>query len=242
MKFAVISDIHANRDAFEAVLADIKSQGIDTIYCLGDVVGYGSEPSACLEMAKAHCDIILMGNHEYYALGLITSEYLSPVAKESAAWTQGQLSEQDLAILSDFQMDATLADIYLVHASPFEPENWRYILATPEAARAFEHLDANMCFYGHSHLPMIFSNSGEGSIRQQIGHDFQPDEEKRYLVNVGSVGQPRDNDPRASYVSYDVDNRDIHFHRVAYDVENAQKKMRDAGLPSLLVDRLTVGQ
>jgi predicted phosphodiesterase len=240
--FAVISDIHANLDALEAVLDDIKQQGIETVYCLGDVVGYGCEPSACLTLVKETCDIILMGNHEYYALGLISQEYLSPVAKQSARWTQEHLSDSDLEMIADMDMDAKLADVLLVHASPYEPEHWRYILAAPEARNAFAHFDGAICFYGHSHLPMIFSTSDGEEIRRQIGHDFQPSDGKRYLVNVGSVGQPRDNDPRASYVTFDADTRDIRFHRVEYDIAAVQAKMRQAGLPSLLIDRLTVGQ
>ncbi|MBD3404030.1 metallophosphoesterase [candidate division GN15 bacterium] len=240
--FAVISDIHANLEALEAVLEDLRSQHIDTVYCLGDVVGYGCDPTRCLELVVEHCDIRLMGNHEYYALGLISNDYLSPVARQSAAWTQEHLTEEDIETISNFEMEAHLADIHLVHASPFEPESWRYILATQEAQRAFDCMQGTICFYGHSHLPMIFSCSTEGEIRHQVGHDFQPSDDKRYLVNVGSVGQPRDNDPKACYALFDADARTVTYRRVAYDIEKTQQKMKAAGVPELLVERLTVGQ
>lgn len=242
MVFAVISDIHANLEALTAVLADIRGRGFESTYCLGDVVGYGCDPSACLDLVMEHCDIRLMGNHEYYALGKVSSEYLSPVAAQSAVWTQQHLSDADLKTIAGFDMEAHLADIDLVHASPYEPDSWRYILATQEARRAFDRMRGTICFYGHSHLPMIFSQSPEGEIRHQVGHDIQPSDEKKYLINVGSVGQPRDGDPNACYVSFDTESRSVSYHRVAYDIAATQQKMRAAGVPGMLVERLTVGQ
>lgn len=242
MEFAVISDIHANLEALTAVLEDIRKRKIETIYCLGDVVGYGCDPSACLDLVLKHCDIRLMGNHEYYALGLISNEYLSPLAQQSSIWTKEHLSEGDIEMISNFEMEAHVADIDFVHASPYEPDSWRYILATQEARRAFDCMQGQICFYGHSHLPMVFSLSPEGDIRHQVGHDIQPSDEKKYLINVGSVGQPRDNDPNACYVSFDTENRGVTYNRVAYDISATQKKMRAAGVPGMLVDRLTVGQ
>ena len=242
MIFAVISDIHANLEALAAVLEDIEKKQIGAVYCLGDVVGYGCDPSPCIDLVLKHCDIRLMGNHEYYALGLVSDEYLSPLARQSAVWTQEHLSKSDLEKIANFEMDAHLADVDLVHASPYEPESWRYILATQEAKRAFDRMQGSICFYGHTHLPMIFSLSPEGEVRHQVGHDIQPSEEKKYLINVGSVGQPRDNDPNACYVTCDTEDRTVSYNRVAYDIARTQQKMRAAGVPDLLVERLTVGQ
>ncbi|MCB2231330.1 metallophosphatase family protein [bacterium] len=242
MVVALISDIHANLEALTAVLNDIRSRNHDAVYCLGDVVGYGCDPTACLDLVMENCDIRLMGNHEYYALGLVSEEYLSPIARQSAVWTQEHLGERDIERISNFEMEAHLADVDLVHASPYQPETWRYILATQEARRAFDHMQGRICFYGHSHLPMIFSLSDEGDIRHQVGHDIQPFDEKRYLINVGSVGQPRDNDPDACYVSFDTESRSVNYRRVPYDIATTQEKMRAAGVPTMLVERLTVGQ
>lgn len=242
MTIALISDIHANLAALDAVLNHIASQKITTVYCLGDIVGYGPEPSACLKRVSDTCDIMLMGNHEYHVLGLVNEQTLNPVARQSADWTRRQLTDGDLALISDLDMDAHLADIYLVHASPHTPDQWRYIISGNEAELAFEQFEEQICFYGHSHLPMIFSRSAEGGVRQQVGHDFDLDREKRYLVNVGSVGQPRDNDSRAAYVSFDTESGDVTYHRVDYDIERTQRLMREAGLPALLTDRLAVGQ
>lgn len=241
MTIALISDIHANLAALEAVLEDIAAREIDATYCLGDVVGYGAEPSACLKLVREHCDIRLMGNHEYQVLGLVNDDYLSPVALKSSEWTRQQLSETELSEIADYAMEARVGDMYLVHASPYQPEQWHYVVSDDEAARAFKSFEERLCFYGHSHLPMIFSTSEDG-VRQQVGHSFEPAEEKRYLVNVGSVGQPRDNDSRACYVTSDVDSGDVTYHRVEYDIERTQERMRKAGLPAMLVDRLKVGQ
>ena len=242
MVIALISDIHANLSALDAVLEKIAAEKITTVYCLGDIVGYGPEPSACLKRVNETCDIILMGNHEYHVLGLVADHTLNPVARKSAEWTKAQLSDTDLAQISDLDMDAHLADVYLVHASPHTPDQWRYIVSAAEAALAFDKFEERICFYGHSHLPMIFSRSGEGGVRQQIGHNFDADPEKRYLVNVGSVGQPRDNDCRAAFVAYDTETGDVVYHRVDYDIERTRRLMQEAGLPTMLTDRLTVGQ
>lgn len=242
MIIALISDIHANLSALDAVLEKISAEKITTVYCLGDVVGYGPEPSACLKRVTDTCDIILMGNHEYHVLGLVNEQTINPVARQSANWTRAQLSETDLAQLSELDMDAHLADIYLVHASPHTPDQWRYVISEAEAGLAFDNFDEQVCFYGHSHLPMIFSKSNEGDIHNQIGHDIDLDREKRYLINVGSVGQPRDNDCRAAFVTYDTETGDVMYHRVDYDIERTQRLMREAGLPALLTDRLAVGQ
>ncbi|MEE8577014.1 MAG: metallophosphoesterase family protein [candidate division Zixibacteria bacterium] len=241
MKVALISDIHGNLEALEAVLADIEKKQVEAVYCLGDVIGYGSQPSLCLATVKSSCDILLMGNHEYYALGLVDDSCLSAVAQNSAKWTQEQLNDHDMEILADLPMNSQLADIELVHASPHGPEEWHYILGKNEAEKAFEAMSGKICFHGHTHLPAIFGIAPDNSICQQIGHDFLPDRDNRYLVNIGSVGQPRDHDPRASYVTFDSDEWEIDFHRVEYDISATQKKMRAAGLPDLLVERLVEG-
>ncbi|MEW6050071.1 MAG: metallophosphoesterase family protein [Candidatus Zixiibacteriota bacterium] len=242
MRLAVISDIHANLEALEAVLRDCETHKVDTIYCLGDVVGYGGDPSPCLKLVDQHCPVKLMGNHEYAALGLLSGQIMNSVAKESMDWTQSQLTDHDFSILADLEMDARYENLYFVHASPHEPDKWHYVLTGIEADTAFRSFDDQICFIGHSHLPMIFAKAPDGSSRQQTGHDFAPDDENRYIVNVGSVGQPRDNDPRGCYVTYDSVEREIEYHRVSYDIDLTQRKMARARLPQLLIDRLLVGR
>ncbi len=242
MTCAIISDIHANLEALQAVLQDIENYKVDKIHCLGDIIGYGCNPIECLNLITRHCDIKLMGNHEYIVLGLLNLEHLNDIARASIELTQKQLSDRELSILADLDMDAEIENACLVHASPYEPEEWHYILTIPEAKRAFESFDQSLCFVGHSHLPRIFSHYPNRECSSRVGHDLDLDTECRYLVNVGSVGQPRDNDARACYVIYDTTEQQIQYHRVEYDVKLTQTKMMEANVPLMLVERLEIGR
>jgi predicted phosphodiesterase len=242
MKIALISDIHANLEALEAVFQDIEKQDVDGTICLGDVIGYGCNPNECFDLVNTKCRQTLMGNHEYIAMGLLEGHQLNEVAMESSEWTRKQLSDNTMSSLADLELDARIEGAYLVHASPDEPSDWHYILKPPHAESAFKSFDENICFFGHSHLPMIFSLSPNGRLSGKNGHDFDPDPDCRYLVNVGSVGQPRDRDPRACYVVYDSSIGEVCYRRVEYDIEFAQKKMTEAKLPDMLIERLAAGR
>ncbi|MBD3258814.1 metallophosphoesterase [candidate division GN15 bacterium] len=242
MKIALISDIHGNLEALEAVFADIDGQGVDDVCCLGDVVGYGSDPAACLTLVIERCTVTLMGNHEYAVLGLVDAEEMNDAAQRSLAWTAENLSDKERSLITDLPLTHEIEDALLVHASPHDPVDWHYVLTRSEAARAFEDLQQRLCFFGHTHVPMIFSQSDDGSIRSRMGHDFDPDEDARYLVNVGSVGQPRDDDPRAGYVIYDSTELAISYHRVEYDIQKTQAKMSEHKLPKMLIERLEFGR
>ena len=242
MRTAVISDIHGNLEALEAVLRHVEGQRIDSIWCLGDVVGYGCDPVRCLELVKANCGITLRGNHEAVVLGLLPSEVLNEFAREAMAWTIDQLGEAELELMRGYRVDAVVDDAYLVHASPHEPEWWHYVFTPDAASAAFRDLHHNLCFFGHTHVPMIFSMPAEGQIRQRTGHDFLPDKDVKYLVNVGAVGQPRDSDPRACYAIFDADEYEITYHRLEYDIQQTQRKMADANAPAMLIERLAAGR
>ena len=242
MRLGLISDIHANLEALEAVLEDMKKHKVDKIFCLGDVIGYGCDPIECLRLVNETCELKLMGNHEFAAMGLMPSEHLNEIARESLAWTRQKIGDREMAIISDFELDATFEDIRLVHASPYEPENWHYVLSTREALVSFECFFEKICFLGHTHIPVIFSLSPQGRLRQTAGHDFLPDDENRYLINIGSVGQPRDNDPRACYVIFDTEEWSVTFNRVDYDISRTQEKMSRAKIPAMLIDRLSTGR
>ena len=242
MSIALLSDIHGNLEAFEAVLADLARHKVEGIYCLGDVIGYGGDPTACLALTRKHCTKMLMGNHEFAVLGLIEAENMNEAAQESLAWTARQLGDNDTNYLADLEMSMVVDDCLLVHASPHDPSNWHYVLTRTEAARGFEAFSQQICFYGHTHVPMIFARADDGNIRNRMGHDFDPDEEARYLVNVGSVGQPRDDDPRACYVIYDKQSAAVTYHRVTYDIKKTQAKMTEAKLPRMLIERLEFGR
>ena len=242
MRLALISDIHGNLEALQAVLKDIETRQIDKVHCLGDVIGYGCDPVACLELVDKHCDIKLMGNHEYAAIGVLPSEAMNLHARQSIGWTLGQLSDREISMIADFDMTAEEDGHCLVHASPFEPDEWHYVLDRQAALRAFGQFDHQVAFNGHTHLPMIFCLTPTGTIRSIVGHDFDPDEESRYLVNVRSVGQPRDMDPRASYAIYDSREAAVTYYRVEYDIKAAQVKMTEAAMPALLIERLEIGK
>jgi predicted phosphodiesterase len=241
MRYGLISDIHANLEALEAVLKDIEKRSVDSIHCLGDVVGYGADPAACLKLVQQTCETKLLGNHEYAALGLQSCEQFNDAAKTSAVWTQETLEDGALAIMADFDIDRTLDDMYLVHASPFEPDHWHYVFSAEDAILGFKHLKKNIGFYGHSHIPMVLRERPQSIPHARAGHDFTADPEGRYLINVGSVGQPRDNDPRACYVVFESEEMDLEFYRVDYDIAAAQDKMSKASLPETLISRLAAG-
>ena len=242
MKTALISDIHANLEALTAVLNDIDGNQIDQIICLGDVIGYGSDPVGCLELVQKHCKIKLIGNHEYAALGLTETTQYNSAAQQATEWTKTQLGDFELSILDDFIMEHSADNIHYVHASPFEPDRWRYILAPNSALEGFMHFDEKICFFGHTHVPQIFSENENGLPRCQVGHDFLPDPDGRYLINVGSVGQPRDNDPRACYVIFDDKEYEVISQRVEYNIAETQRKMTAAQMPHMLISRLSAGR
>jgi predicted phosphodiesterase len=242
MRIALISDIHGNLEALQAVLREIENQKVDRVNCLGDVVGYGCDPISCLDLVDRNCSAKLMGNHEYAAIGVLDSEAMNLAARQSLQWTMAKLTDRELAMIADFEMTAEDSGCLLVHASPQEPDEWHYVLSQQEATEGFAHLKQKLAFHGHTHLPLIFCQAPVGNVRTIVGHDFDPDEECSYLINVGSVGQPRDNDPRASFVIYDTDEMSVCYHRVEYDIAVAQAKMCKAEMPSMLIDRLEVGR
>ena len=242
MRTALISDIHGNLEALRAVLDDISTRQVDQVCSLGDVIGYGCDPVACLNLVSERCRIKLMGNHEYATIGVLSSDLMNVNARRSIFWTQSQLSDRELSLIAGFKMTAELGDVLLVHASPLEPDEWHYVLSAHDAGEAFRASDHRLVFCGHTHLPVIYCRPPVGKIRTVGAHDFDPDEESRYLINVGSVGQPRDNDPRASYVIYDANEVSVSFHRVEYDVQATQAKMSQADMPQPLIDRLQVGR
>jgi diadenosine tetraphosphatase ApaH/serine/threonine PP2A family protein phosphatase len=243
MRYAVLADIHANLAAFEAVLADIKAGGgVDELWCLGDVVGYGPDPSACIELLRRQHPVCIAGNHDLGAIGKLDLSYFNSVAAAACRWTAGRLSPEDTGYLADLPLSVVQDDFYLVHGSPAEPL-MEYVLSTGIAARNFSFFDTPYCLVGHTHVPLAFKRS-DGScssvaLSPGIGLVLGAD---RMIVNPGGVGQPRDGDPRASYGIYDSEGRIFRLHRVPYDVDATQQKMIRAGLPMSLVLRLQEGR
>ncbi|MBN2226376.1 MAG: metallophosphoesterase family protein [candidate division Zixibacteria bacterium] len=241
MRIAIISDVHANLEALEQVLRDSEKQGVEIIHFIGDAVGYGCNPDECVKLLVKHCDIKLLGNHDYVALGLESTEAFNKAAQEALSWTQNTISEKTLEILADFELEADYLDYHLVHATPDHPDRWQYLFDTIEAREQFRHFTQSICLIGHSHFPSIFVQNGDGAVTMHMKSAMQCQPDRRYIVNVGSVGQPRDKDNRACYVIIDTDANKILFRRVAYDIDATQAKMRKARLPEFLIERLAAG-
>ena len=239
MRFAVISDIHSNFEALNAVLGYIHQEKIDKVICLGDVVGYGPHPNQCVDLVKERCERCLMGNHDYAALGPGDLYYFNDYARESILWTRRRLTKYNLSYLENLPF-TIIDDMYhFVHSSPLLPEEWHYIFDEVEAKENFDAVDQPLIFVGHSHMPVVFSEKNGPFFEMQTTLDLNHD---RYIVNVGSVGQPRDGDPRASFVIFDTDLHQLQYVRIQYDVEKTFQEILQKELPAFLAMRLLVGQ
>ncbi len=249
MRILILSDIHSNLVALEAVLADAGS--FEALWCLGDTIGYGPRPNECIALIRAHATVAISGNHDLACLGKINLRDFNPEARSANLWNGAQLEDEHRAWLEDLPPARPIDQRYAVaHGSPREPI-WEYLLSTEAAAANFEAFHEDICFIGHSHVQLGF--------RQRYGYDrverFLPDLQRhpprgvtvdlsghcRFLINPGSVGQPRDQDPRAAYALLDTTEATLTFARVAYEVTRTQRQMVECGLPGSLIRRLEYG-
>jgi predicted phosphodiesterase len=222
MRYAIISDIHSNAAALEAVLSDIEKMRVGRTVCLGDIVGYGAEPGMCIAKVRELGSEVVLGNHDSAAVGDTPIEYFNLYAKEAVLWTAGRLA--------DDEKDYILA----------EPKQWGYVMDLLSARDCFRFLRKKLCFIGHSHLPVIFQEKEK--ITYSMDGEVGIEDGARYIINVGSVGQPRDGDPRASYGIYDAEEKRVEIRRVQYDVKVTQENILAAGLPAFLAFRLGIGR
>jgi diadenosine tetraphosphatase ApaH/serine/threonine PP2A family protein phosphatase len=240
VRIAVLSDIHGNLEALEAVLADADRSGADTLYSLGDIVGYGPSPAACVELVRRRAAVSLTGNHDAAVVGLTPLDEFNEFARWAVMWTMSHLEPEQMKYLRSLPYVHRKPEFVLVHASPVEPERWHYIHGMADVDECFAAFKERLCFVGHSHRPGVYAIGEEGRVeRHGAGERLLPG--LRYLTNVGSVGQPRDRDPRASYVVYDSSGEHIEVRRVVYPVAKTQERMRAAGIPAFLIDRLGSG-
>jgi predicted phosphodiesterase len=242
MRIAVISDIHGNLRALEAVLAAIDAERPDAIWCLGDLVGYGPRPNECIAIVSERASICLVGNHDLGVTGAIGLHEFSPDAAEAARWTQGVLDDRAGAFLRGLEPSATIEGAELYHASPRDPV-WDYILTADAAYDALNQTTAPLVLVGHSHVALAVVLA-DGHLSGGLAPDGTrlELEDGRWLINPGSVGQPRDGDPRAAYLWLDLDRMFAAFRRVPYPVEQTQAELRERGLPESLAARLALGQ
>ena len=241
-KFAILGDIHSNLEALNAVLDDCRSQGVTDFLCTGDVVGYNACPKECMDIVRSLGCPVVKGNHDDYVSNLEQDlRDFPPHAAAVVEWTRCQLSEEEIQWLYDLPFEAVKMGISLVHATNDKPASFGYVFDNSQAEANFIKQRIPLCFHGHTHCPMIYEKSMSGVFRI----DPQPMKlpvGKKYFINVGSVGQPRDGDPRAAYALYDAASREVSFRRIEYDIAAAQERIRMAGLPERLAERLQYGQ
>jgi diadenosine tetraphosphatase ApaH/serine/threonine PP2A family protein phosphatase len=245
VKVAILTDIHSNLPALEAALAAIDEAGIETRWCLGDVVGYGANPDECTRVVQERCDFSLVGNHDLAVTGEISTDVFSASAAAAVEWTRANSDEKTISYLKSLKPENTEHDVALYHASPRDPV-WEYVLAVDQARECIAEQAERVSLIGHSHVALWFSDGegapgADGGAQAEDGKELDLSE-NRWLLNPGSVGQPRDGDPRAAWLELDTGSWKATYHRAEYDIDKAAAAIRDAGLPELLADRLYVGQ
>jgi predicted phosphodiesterase len=240
MRFAILSDIHSNLEAFEAVLADARARECTQFVCLGDVVGYNANPHECVERVREMDCPVVKGNHDEQASLIESSRDFNELAEHAIEWTRDNLTEEDKEWLRGMRFQRQVRDFTIVHATLDTPAQWGYVFNNLDAAASFTYQHTAVCFFGHTHVPMAFIRD-EGIKRVRI-EQLPIDMTKKYFINTGSVGQPRDADWRAAYCIYHLDKNVVEQRRVKYDLATAQKKIIKAGLPRLLAERLAIGR
>ena len=240
MRFGIIADIHANLEGLQVVLEDIKKQGCTHVACLGDVVGYGANPKECLDIIRGMNIPVVKGNHDEYIGSTEDPEGFNDAAAEAVTWSRNQLTHDDRKWLRELKYKRFVANFTIVHSTLDVPERWGYVFEKLEAAASFTYQHTQLCFFGHTHVPVAFIR--DTGVRGGTYSKFRVEAGKKYFVNVGSVGQPRDGNPKAAYVVYDIPQQQIELRRLDYPIAEAQRKIRAAGLPDRLADRLAVGR
>jgi len=241
MYYAVLSDVHANLEALEAVLRDADKRKIEDILFLGDAVGYGPDPNECVELLERRCKILIAGNHDRGVTGLTDINYFNEYARYAIEWTMGVITDAHSKLLSSLPAgkESKDNDMLLVHSTPREPEKWHYLLTLRDAEINFDYFDNTFCFLGHSHQPFIIEKVPSGELLK-YKETARIKKSSRYIINAGSVGQPRDGDARASYIV--IGNSEVEIVRIPYNIEAVQEKMRNEYLPYPLIERLSTGR
>jgi predicted phosphodiesterase len=240
MRIGVVSDIHSNLTALAAVLDDMGP--VDGLWCLGDFVGYGPWPNECIDLLCEHGAVAIAGNHDLAAVGTLSSEDFNGDAAFAAQWTADQLSADSRTYLESLEPLREVDGVTLAHGTPREPV-WEYMLSAATAAAGFDTIQTQLCLVGHTHIPSVFveDNSGVPEVAYMPEGSTSRSVPQRRIVNPGSVGQPRDRDPRAAYLLYDTDLAELSWRRIKYDIGKVQKRMRKVGLPTFLTERLAYG-
>jgi predicted phosphodiesterase len=238
VKIVVLSDIHSNLYALREVLKYIKKEKVDKVVCLGDIVGYGPRPNECIDLIKKECQVCLMGNHDHAAIGLTDTHHFNHYAREAVKWTRKTLTSHNKAYLKGLSFSHCENDLLYVHSTPDHPEEWHYILSEYEAIKYLYQIKQKICFIGHTHVPVIFSSIEGAFYQEEIILDYR---ENKYIINVGSVGQPRDGDPRLCFVVFDTVSGKLKYIRLDYKIKKTYDEIMKNKLPAFLATRLQVG-
>lgn len=243
MKYGILGDIHGNLSALDAVMAALRKDRADVIVSVGDVVGYGAAPKECISRLREIGALVVLGNHDAAAIGRLDMIYFNQYAKEAVLWTQRQLSDEERGWLGALPLTRHLEHCSVAHGTLHRPELFDYIQTTEDADPSLDIMPLPVCFVGHSHVPVTLLRLRDDPTRTAFTPDAQIDlsEVQRALVNVGSVGQPRDEDPRTAYALFDTELNRVEIRRLEYDIDREAQRIRAAGLPRMLADRLYLG-
>ena len=242
MKLGIFSDVHGNLEALEAVVRVLRDRGATRFICCGDIVGYGPDPNLCVETIRRMRCTSVAGNHDYGVVGKSPLDGFNSAAAQAMLWTRNLLTESNRLYLENLSLTADDGPLLVVHSSPSAPDAWEYVLTLREAADEMECYPDDVCLVGHSHQPLVVERAAGGQARMVKQDSFKLQPDIKYFINAGSVGQPRDGDPRACGLIYDTGAQTITRYRVPYDIAAVQAKIRAAGLPEFLASRLELGR
>lgn len=242
MRYLIFSDLHSNLESLQSFAKIAETIEHDKKVFLGDLVGYGADPNACVDWVRENADIVLGGNHDYAVTGKTKLTYMNPYAYQACLWTRQKLTEENKDYLKKLPSEIVEDGIHWVHSSPYEPEEWHYVVTSADGKVNFDHFSTQLCFLGHSHRPVILEQEQGGAITDcgsPATWELNPDH--RYIINAGSLGQPRDSNPKPAFVVYDSARKTIEFRRYEYDYATTQRKILQSGLPAYLAERLKKG-
>ena len=240
MKYGILGDIHSNLEALDAVLEQMAAQGVEKYVSVGDLVGYGANPTECIARVRKLETLVVAGNHDFAAVDKLNIDFFNTYARESALWTREALSDEEKDYIRSLSLVETCEDFTVVHSTLYSPELFEYIQTSYDAHLSFEQQSTTVSFMGHSHVPVNFFKRRNVSFNMDT--EIRLEEGVKVMINVGSIGQPRDENPDAVCVVYDSGDNLIRVSRVPYDIDKASKKILDAGLPEILAERLKYGR
>jgi predicted phosphodiesterase len=242
MRYAILGDIHSNLEALNEVIRALKRETINEYLCIGDIVSYNADPYDCIKIIKSLCVKTVAGNHDYACVGKLSLDWFRDIAKEALVWTIAVLDDEEKNYLSSLELIYEFQDFTLVHGTLFEPEEFHYLTNLDYAFKTLQVLKTKICFLGHTHKPGVYIMDREDKVSYSRDEKLILEDGLHYIVNVGSVGQPRDGDTRACICIYDSQENSIQFRRVEYDSKNTREKILASGLPEKLAWRLLVGR